>query len=59
MALVQKNKLGLLGLIVGICLGLFLRTFRVLYVLNDCSLADGVVGEALKSEYEDYSVNVY
>lgn len=49
MALVQKNKLSLLGLIFGLCLGLFLRS---VHILNEpCLLPEIDNGNGQKSEY--------
>lgn len=53
MALVQKSKLSLLGLIFGLCLGLFLRTFYVLNQHQKCppSIPGSLGRDGLKSEY--------
>lgn len=49
MALVQKNRVGLFGLLLGVCFGLFLRTFRVLHVLDECPQSV-ISSNGLKSE---------
>lgn len=56
MALVQKNKLSLLGLLFGLCLGLFLRTFHVVYQNQQPQQqCPGSIGrDGLKSEYRKH-----
>lgn len=49
MGALQKSKLSILGLLLGIGLGLFLRSFRVLDAPKDCD--GGVDRNGNKSEY--------